>query len=162
YGFETKPGEPKGVTLAQQAAYAKQSMSIVQASPYIYMFVWFIFRDDPTSTWQSGLENQDNSRKPAFATFSAAARTMDYRSPVVYIKAKVSNPVVRIRVWELFSRDGAGAQIGATVKTYYKNRNIAVSQPTTTIGIDGYASFVVPLKKPPKNTSYTVGLQIND
>jgi len=162
YGFETKPGEPKGVTAAQQAAYAKQSMSIVQASPYVYMFIWFIFRDDPTSTWQSGLENQDNSRKPAFATFSAAARQLDYRSPIVYIKAKQSNPVIRIPVWELFSRDGTGAQIGATVKTYYKTRNIAVSQPTTTIGIDGYANFTVPLKRPPKHTSYTVGLQIND
>jgi hypothetical protein len=162
YGFETKPGEPKGVTMAQQAVFAKQSMSIVQASPYIYMFIWFIFRDDPTSTWQSGLENQDNSRKPAFATFSAAARQLDFRSPIVYIKAKQSNPVVRIPVWELLSRDGVGAPIGATVKTYYKTRNIAVSQPTTTIGPDGYASFVVPLKKPPKNTAYTVGFQIND
>jgi hypothetical protein len=162
YGFETKPGEPKGVTMAQQAVFAKQSMSIVQASPYIYMFIWFIFRDDPTSTWQSGLENQDNSRKPAFATFSAAARQLDFRSPIIYIKAKQSNPVVRIPVWELLSRDGVGAPIGATVKTYYKTRNIAVSQPTTTIGPDGYASFVVPLKKPPKNTAYTVGFQIND
>ncbi len=162
YGFETKPGEPKGVTLAQQATYAKQSMSIVAASPYVYMFIWFIFRDDPTSTWQSGLENQDNSRKPAFAAFTAKARSMDIRSPVVYIKAKKSNPVVRLPVWEFLARDGVGAQLGATVKTYYRGRNIAVSQPTAPIGIDGYAAFVVPLKKPPKNTSYTVSFQIND
>ena len=27
YGFETKPGQPKGVTLAQQAAYVKQTMA---------------------------------------------------------------------------------------------------------------------------------------
>jgi hypothetical protein len=162
YGFETKPGEPKGVTLAQQAAYAKQAMNIVEASPYIHMFIWFIFRDDPTSTWQSGLENFDNTRKPAFATFTKAARSLDFRSPIVYIKAKKSNPTVRVPVWDLLARDGVGAPLGATVKTYYRNRNIAVSQPTSTIAVDGYTSLVVPLKKPPKHTAYTVGFSIND
>ena len=66
YGFETKPGEPKGVTNAQQAAYAKQAMTVVGQSPYVFMFIWFIFRDDPTSTWQSGLEHEDSARKPAY------------------------------------------------------------------------------------------------
>src|SRR5205807_298589 len=92
---ETKPGEPKGVTFAQQAAYAKQAMAIVEANPDVHMFIWFIFRDDPTSTWQSGLENQDNSRKPAFATFSAGARRLDFRSPIVYIKHKNGNRLFR-------------------------------------------------------------------
>jgi hypothetical protein len=162
YGFETKPGEPKGVTTAQQAAYTKQTMKTISASPYIYMFIWFIFRDDPTSTWQSGLENEDNTRKPAFATFTAGARGLDYRSPIVFIKPKTSNPVVRLPVWELLARDGAGTQLGATVRTYQGRRNIAVSQPTTTIGIDGYAAFPVPLKKAPEHTSYTATFQIND
>jgi hypothetical protein len=162
YGFETKPGEPKGVTNAQQAAYAKQAMTIVGQSPYVFMFIWFIFRDDPTSTWQSGLEREDNARKAAFATFAAKARTLDFRSPIVYVKAKVSNPVVRVPVWELMARDGVGASLGATVRTYYEKRNIAVSQPISIIAIDGYAAFVVPLKKPPKKTSYTVSININD
>jgi hypothetical protein len=69
---------------------------------------------------------------------------------------------VRVPVWELLERDGVGAPLGATVKTYYKTKNIAVSQPISTIGIDGYASFKIPLKSPPKGTSYTVGITIND
>jgi hypothetical protein len=162
YGFETKPGEPKGVSLAQQAAYAKQSIAYVQTLPYVHMYIWFIFRDDPTSTWQSGLENLDSSRKPAFGVFTAAARKADIRSPIVYVKAGKSNPVVRVPVWELAARDGVGAQIGATVKTFYNRRNIAVSQPTSTIAVDGWASFVVPLKKPPKHTAYTASFVIND
>jgi hypothetical protein len=162
YGFETKPGEPKGVSLAQQAAYAKQSIAYVQTLPYVHMYIWFIFRDDPTSTWQSGLQNLDGSRKPAFSTFAAAARKADVRSPIVYIKAGKSNPVVRVPVWELAARDGVGASIGATVKTFYNRRNIAVSQPTSTIAVDGWASFVVPLKKPPKHTAYTASFFIND
>jgi len=162
YGFETKPGEPKGVTLAQQAAYTKQTFTYINQSRFVFMFIWFIFRDDPTSTWQSGLENPDNTRKPAFATFTTGARSLDFRSPIVYIKAKKSNPVVRVPVWELLGRDGVGATVGATVKTYYKTKNIAVTQPTSTIAIDGYAGFTVPLRSPPKNTSYTVSFVIND
>jgi len=161
YGFETKPGEPKGVTTGQQAAYTKQALSIVARSPYIFMFIWFIFRDDPTSTWQSGLENIDNTRKPAFATFTAKARTLDFRSPIVYVRTKTSNPVVRVPVWELLNTDPVGTLLGATVRTYYKRRNIAVSQPTSTIATDGYAAFVVPLKKP-TTTTYTVSININD
>jgi hypothetical protein len=126
------------------------------------MYIWFIFRDDPTSTWQSGLENLDSSRKPAFAAFTATARTMDIRSPIYYIKAGKSNPIIRLPVWELAARDGVGASIGATVKTFYNRRNIAVSQPTSTIAVDGYASFAVKLKKPPKNTAYTASFVIND
>jgi hypothetical protein len=52
----------------------------------------------PDQTWQSGLENIDNTRKPAFATFTAKARTLDFRSPIVYVKTKTSNPV-RVPVW---------------------------------------------------------------
>jgi Cellulase (glycosyl hydrolase family 5) len=162
YGFETKPGEPRGVTTAQQAAYVKQSLAYVRDLTYVHMFIWFIFRDDPTSTWQSGLENQNSSHKRAFATFRTAARTFDIRSPIYYIKAKRSNPVIRVPVWELLARDGVGASIGATVKTFYNRRNIAVTQPTSTIALDGYASFVVPLRNPPKHTAYTVALDIND
>jgi hypothetical protein len=162
YGFETKPGEPKGVTNAQQAAYTKQTLAAVQQSPYIYMFIWFIFRDDPTSTWQSGIENEDNSKKPAFAAFSAGAAALNFKSPIVYIKAKKSNPIVRVPVWELAARDGVGAILGATVKTYQGRRNIAVAQPTSTIAVDGWASFMVPLKSPPGGTTYTISFAIND
>ena len=162
YGFETKPGEPKGVTLAQQATYVKQTMAQVGNDPYVFMFIWFIFRDDPTSTWQSGLENFDNSRKPAFGTFTAGARALDIRSPVVYITAKKSNPVIRVPVWDLLWRDGPGAVLGSTVKVFYKKRNLSVSQPQVTMGVDGYVSVPIPLKKPPKNTAYTVSMQFND
>jgi polysaccharide biosynthesis protein PslG len=162
YGFETKPGEPKGVTLAQQAAYTKQTMAYVSASPYVDMFIWFIFRDDPTSTWQSGLENQDNSRKPAFATFTRGARSLDIRSPIVYLKAGKSNPVVRVPVWELEARDGVGARLGSTISVTYRGRSISVSQPTSVIAVDGYASFRVPVVKVKKNGLYIVYLQIGD
>ncbi len=161
YGFETKPGEPKGVTLAQQAAYTKRTMAEVSDSPYIFMFIWFIFRDDPTSTWQSGVENQDNSRKPAFATFTAGARALDVRSPVQHIKPGSSFPMLRIPVWEFAARDGVGAKLGATVSVTYRGHSVA-AQPTSTISIDGYASFRIPIVKAQKNGLYVVYLRIGD
>ena len=115
YGFETKPGEPKGVTLANQALYAKQALAYARDDPNVDMFIWFIFRDDPTSTWQSGLETENNIRKPAFATFTKGARALDIRSPLQHMKPGASNPVLRIPVWEFAARDGVGAKLGATV-----------------------------------------------
>jgi Cellulase (glycosyl hydrolase family 5) len=38
YGHETKPGEPKGVTNAQQAAYAKQALTVAKNDPRVGMF----------------------------------------------------------------------------------------------------------------------------
>jgi hypothetical protein len=162
YGFETKPGEPKGVTLVQQAQYAKQSLAYARNDPRIAMFIWFIFRDDPTSTWQSGLENENNSRKPAFGTFTKGARALDMRSPLQHMKAGTSNPVLRIPVWEFAYRDGVGAKLGATVSVTYRARTVGVSQPTSPIGIDGYASFKIPIVKGQKNGLYVVYLKIGD
>ena len=162
YGFETKPGEPKGVTLAKQALYAKQALAYARDDPNVDMFIWFIFRDDPTSTWQSGLETENNTRKPAFATFTKGARALDIRSPLQHMKPGASNPVLRIPVWEFAARDGVGAKLGATVSVTYRGRSIAASQPTSTIGIDGYASFKIPIVKAQKNGLYVIYLKIGD
>ena len=55
YGHETKPGEKKGVSLATQAAYAKQALGIARKDPNVQMFIWFTFRDSAGNPWQSGL-----------------------------------------------------------------------------------------------------------
>lgn len=162
YGFETKPGEPKGVTTAQQATYARQTFKYVQNDPRVDMFIWFIFRDDPTSTWQSGLENEDNSHKPAFATFAAGARALDYRNPLVRIKPGSTNPVVRVPVLEFLARDGAGATLGSTISVIYRGRSIAVKQPQSVVGVDGWASFKIPIAKAQRNGLYVAYLHLSD
>jgi hypothetical protein len=162
YGFETKPGEPRGVTAAKQAAYAKQTFATVRDDPNIQMFIWFIFRDDPTSTWQSGLENFNNSHKPAYSAFSAGARALDIRNPLVTIKAGTSNPTVRVPVWELAARNGPGAKLGSTISVIYRGRAVGVKQPTSVIGVDGYAAFTIPITKAKKNGLYVCYLTIGD
>lgn len=161
YGFQTRPGQPKGVSLAQQAAYARQALGLVAKDTRVRMFIWFIFRDDPTSAWHSGLLNQDNTTKPALSAFRAAAGKIDFRNVKIEIKVGTSNPTIRVPVWALAVRDGIGAKLGATISVYY-GRKGTVAQPTSTIAIDGYARFQLPITKAKPNGLYIANLTIND
>ena len=55
YGSETKPGEPAGVTEAQQAVYLPQAIAMAKADKRVQMFVWFVMQDSRGSLWQSGI-----------------------------------------------------------------------------------------------------------
>jgi Cellulase (glycosyl hydrolase family 5) len=162
YGFQTKPGQPKGVTPAKQAAYVKQAIAIASKYKSVQMFVWFIFRDEPTSLWHSGVLNENASKKPSFSAFTAAARPVDIRNPVLLVRAGTSNPTLQVPVWELLARDGAGTSVGSTISVTYRGKNVAVVQPIATISVDGWVSFKVPITKAKANGEYKVFLKIGD
>ena len=161
YGFETKPAEPKGVTISQQAAYMRQAIRIATQDPRAGVFIWFILRDDPTSAWQSGLLSRSGTRKPAFAVFSSLARLLDGRNPIVKVKVGVV-PVLRIPVLELAARDGVGTTIGAQIHLFQRpsGKLVTNTQLAGTIGIDGTVSFV--FGKSTVKTSYDVSFDFND
>lgn len=161
YGFQTKPGQSKGVTATQQAAYMRQALAIVKKDQRVKMFIWFIFRDDPTSAWHSGLLNEDSTPKPSLAAFNSLARSVDVRHVEMLVKPGTSNPVLRLPVWALAARDGVGAALGATISVVY-GRQTTVVQPTSAIGVDGYAAFRVPITKARLNGLYNVELTIGD
>ncbi len=161
YGYQTKPGEPKGVTPAKQAAYLRQALNIAAGDPNVKMFIWFIFRDDPTSAWQSGLLDRSGAKKPAYATFTALARNYDGRSPQIKVRAGVTNPVVRFGALELWSRSGTGARVGMTIAVYDGRRVLRTAQPVSTIGSDGWVAFRAPLKTV-KGHTYYVTIAAND
>ena len=84
YGHEVKQdGEPKGVSRAQQAAYAAQAIGLARADKRIDMFIWFVFRDHQGSEWQSGLLTRSGAAKPALAQFRAAAASVDARNAIL-------------------------------------------------------------------------------
>ena len=84
YGFETRPGRAGGVSVAQQAAYVRQSLAIAAADPRVQMFIWFVLRDDPSmSTWDSGLIGDTGAHKPSFDVFADAAAPLDARDPLL-------------------------------------------------------------------------------
>jgi hypothetical protein len=145
YAHETRPGEPRGVTYAQQATYARTALRIAQDDPQVKMFIWFILRDDPTSTWQSGLIERDDQRKPAFATFSAMAKLLDARNPALHVRSGIRNPLVRVPVLEIYARSGPGTRVGVTMSLYDNNRSLGTTQPTTTVETDGWISLRLPV-----------------
>jgi hypothetical protein len=161
YGYQTKPGEPSGVTPAQQAVYLRQALNIAANDPRVQMFIWFVLRDDPTTAWQSGLLERDGARKPAFNTFAALADRYDGRDPQIVVKAGVTNPLVRFAALELWSRSGAGAKVGLTIAVYDGRRVLKTAQPVSTIGVDGWVSFRAPLKTV-KGHTYQITIAAND
>jgi hypothetical protein len=161
YAYQTRPEQPRGVTLTQQAAYARQAINLAAGDPRVTMFIWFIIRDDPTSAWKSGLVSRAGARKPAFRTFGALAGRYDGRSPEITIRAGVTNPLVRFAALELWSRSGTGAKVGMTISVYDKGRAIKTAQPVSTIGPDGWVSFRAPLKSI-KGHTYYVYIEAND
>jgi hypothetical protein len=161
YAYQTKPEEPKGVSYAQQAAYARQVLRIAAGDPRVQMFIWFILRDDPTSAWQSGLVERDGTKKPGFGAFASAAYAMDGRSPQNFVRAGITSPLVRFAALELWSRSGAGAKVGLTIAVYDRGRVIKTAQPVSTIGSDGWVSFRAPLKTV-KGHDYQITIVAND
>jgi hypothetical protein len=141
YGFETKPAEPRGVSLSAQSSYAIQAINMAKRIPNVKMLIWFIFRDDPTSTWQSGLLSRNGTKKPAYSSFSASAKPVDARNPIY--KAKVREaPVVRVPVLELAARNGVGATVGANIRVYGPGSAFFGNiQQQSTIDADGWAAF---------------------
>ena len=73
YGNETKPGEPTGVTEAQQASYVTQAIDIAKKDKRVPMFIWFVMKDSAGSLWQSGIYRKTGAAKPAQPKFAAAA-----------------------------------------------------------------------------------------
>src|SRR5581483_2775879 len=78
YGYQTNPPNHTifGVSWKRQAAYLAQAYAIANANPRIDMLVWFLLRDDTSTTgWQSGLETAAGQPKPSFTVFQRLAAT---------------------------------------------------------------------------------------
>ena len=162
YGHEVKSdGEPKGVSRAQQAAYAAQALALARLDPRTDMFIWFVFRDHATSEWQSGLRTTSGAAKPSLAKFTAAARLVDARNALVTVKGGVANPSVSVMLRAYAAGTKPGELVGFNVKVRDKGKLVAGSQPTAPFGRD--ASARVPLSgfRPVKGKSYTVEIEAN-
>ena len=108
YGNETKPGEPKGVTEAQQAAYVPQAIAFAKKDPRIPMFIWFVFRDSAGSPWQSGVYRTTGAAKPAAAKWAAAAKGVDKLNGKVSVKGGTANPLVTVNYRDMCTNNVAG------------------------------------------------------
>jgi len=128
YGHETKPGEPLGVTEAQQAAYLPQAVALAKRDRRVEMFVWFVFRDSQGSSWQSGLYRRNGSRKPALARWSSTAPPVDARNPSLSARGGQRAPAVNLTTRELCATNSEGSAVGMTYRARLAGKLVKVGQ----------------------------------
>jgi Cellulase (glycosyl hydrolase family 5) len=160
YGHETKPGEPLGVTEAQQAAFLPQAVALAKADPRVTMFIWFVFRDSQGSTWQSGLNELNGTPKPALARWTAVAPALDARNPSLSVKGGTAAPTVNLPVREICGNNGEGTPVGTTYRARVAGKLIKVGQIQVGLGSDCTIS-IRPLFTVAKGKKYEVTFNLN-
>ena len=97
YGYQTKPPDPFGVSLAKQAAYIGQAALRAYETPRVDMLIQYLYRDEPSlARFQSGLVFLSNKVKPSLRAFELPF-------------AEKSRSGSRVVVWGQV-RDGAGSR----------------------------------------------------
>ncbi len=136
YGNETKPGEPKGVTMAQQAQYVPQAISNAKKDKRIPMFVWFVFRDSRSSPWQSGLYRPTGASKPAAPKWNSAAKPVDRVNGKVSVKGGTANPSVVVYLRQFCANNPVGARVGAWSQTFRGSTRVQNAQSSHSLAVD--------------------------
>ena len=160
YGHETKPGEPLGVTEAQQAAYLPQAVALAKADPRVTMFIWFVFRDSQGSTWQSGLNELNGTPKPALARWTAVAPALDARNPSLSVKGGSAAPKISLPVREICGTNAEGTPVGTTYRARIAGKLIKVGQVQVGLGSDCSVS-IKPVFTVAKGKTYEVTFNLN-
>lgn len=158
YGYETKPAEPAGVTLSQQAVYMSRVMRQLRADPQVQMFIWFIFRDSKTSLWQSGLFSASGAQKPAYHTFSALAALMAGETETV--KAGVP-PLVTLAVPRLAFQSAPGETIGLHYFVSDGGKVVGTGYPAVPLRANGTVQFVAQFT-PTAGKTYQIQMDAQD
>ncbi len=161
YGNETKPGEPKGVTEAQQATYLTQAINIAKKDPRVEMFVWFVMRDSTGSLWQSGVYRQDGSPKRAQPRFASAAAALDPRNPSMKLKAGVRNPAVTVYLRSFCANNPIGSPVGINSTATLNGKIVAFSQPQLSLRPDCTVAYRTAPLTIAKGKTYLVTIEAN-
>lgn len=161
YGNETKPGEPKGVTEAQQRVYAPQAIALAKKDPRVAMFIWFVMQDSTGSTWQSGLYRKTGAAKPAQRSFAAAAKSLDPRNGTLSVKGGTRNPAVTVFLREYCATNPVGTTVGFTVRSFLAGKLVQVSQGVSRLGADCTVALRPAGLTVAKRKTYTVTVEAN-
>jgi hypothetical protein len=162
YGYETRPGEPSGVTVSQQASYLRHVMTTLQRNPRVGMFVWFIWQDSTSSLWQSGMLSLSGSTKPALAVYSRAARPVDARNPMLRVRVGARRTKVKIVVREFCANNTSGAAIGTNSRIRRGSRLVAVAQPRLRLAVDCSVTASLSFPAIRRGARYVATLDFND
>jgi len=161
YGHETKPGEPKGVTEAQQAAYLPQALGIARRDKRVAMFIWFVLRDSSGSPWQSGIYQTSGSPKPSQRKWAQATSALSPVNGRIVVRRGVRNPALTVYLRSFCATNPAGAAVGLSSRTTLGGKLVAYSQPQLPLGIDCSVSYRVTGLTVAKGKTYVVKIDAN-
>jgi Cellulase (glycosyl hydrolase family 5) len=162
YGHEVRQdGEPNGITRAQQAAYAAQALAVARKDTRTDMFIWFVFRDHPTSLWQSGLRTTSGAAKPSLSRVSAAAKLVDARNAIYRVRGGVASPTVTVPLRAYGTGTGPGEPVGFNIRIFQGKTPVMTLQPTAPFGRDTTAKVRLTGFRPAKGGTYTVQVDPN-
>lgn len=161
YGNETKPGEPKGVTEAQQAVYLQQAIALAKKDPRIPMFIWFVMQDSAGSPWQSGIYRTNGSPKPAQPKFAKVALPLSPVNGKVTVKGGTVSPTVTVYLRSFCSNNPVGTTVGMTVRASLGGELGLVFQTSQPLGIDCTVPVRLNGLRVAKGKTYTVTVDAN-
>jgi hypothetical protein len=161
YGSETRPGEPKGATEAQQASYVSQAIAIAKKDKRVPMFIWFVLQDSSGSLWQSGIYRPDGSAKPSQPKFAASASGLSPVNGKLNIKGGTKNPALTVYLRAFCVNNPIGSAVGLTSKTSLGGKLVAISQPQVPLANDCTATYRVDGLTVAKGKTYTVTVDAN-
>lgn len=161
YGNETKPGEPKGVSEAQQSVYLSQAIGFARKDPRIQMFVWFVLEDSAGNPWQSGLYRKGGAPKPASAKFAAIAPGLSMVHGKLALKGGTRNPLVKVYVRSFCSNNPVGTGVGTTSRTTLNGKLVQVDQAELPLLIDCSINLRVNGLTVAKGKTYVLSVQAN-
>ena len=164
YGHQTRPEDSLGVTYATQSAYIQQAISLARKYPFVGMFIWFVYQDDPGQEWESGLYTQSGAAKGRSPSrFSATARPLDARNAVYTFRRGTTSPLVRLYTRRFCVGDTTGTAIGMTWRVYRGSRLIEVDQQTSRLLRD--CTITARLRFPggiARGVTYTATFELNN
>ena len=163
YGHETRPQDALGVAYSQQAAYLRQAIAIARTYPFVNMFIWFVYQDDPGQPWDSGLYTQTGVNKGSSPSrFSAAARPLDARNFVVPLRRGTASPLVTLYTRRFCVVDRVGDTIGVTWRVRAAGRLVAVGQQSAPLQADCTISVRLSRFTVARKASYVATFELND
>jgi Glycosyl hydrolase catalytic core len=161
YGNETKPGEPLGVTEAQQATYIPQAIAMAKKDARVQMFIWFVMEDSAGSTWQSGIYRPSGVPKRAQPGFGKAALPLSPLNGKVTVKGGTRNPKLTVFLREYCANNPVGATVGFTVRSFLAGKLVQVAQGASPLRIDCTVPVTVTGLRVAKKKTYTVTVSAN-
>jgi Cellulase (glycosyl hydrolase family 5) len=161
YGNETKPGEPKGVTESQQAAYLKQVLALAKKDPRIPMFIWFVFQDSAGNPWQSGIYRKGGVPKPSRERFLEMAGPLSPVNGKVTFRGGTRNPVVTVYVRSYCANNAIGSTVGTTTRTTLNGKLVQVTQSAPVLLVDCTVKVPVTGLTVAKGKTYIVTVDAN-